>query len=167
MISTPTLRNAMPPPAVLAVLNPVMRVVLRSPLGRLMKPLALLEFTGRRSGLRYRVPAGWHQAVGAPVVLTPAPWRANFAGGAAVSVYHRGRKQAMTATLVTDPDVVASAVRAMLADGTPPRAIGLKIPAGHTVTAADVTSVDRAMIRFRSRCDGGRAPVRARGRLRG
>ena len=155
MISTPTVRNSLPPPAVLAVLNPVMRAALRSPLGRLIKPLALLEFTGRRSGRRYRVPAGWHQADGAPVVLTPAPWRVNFAGGAAVTVYHRGRKQAMTATLVTDPEVVAAAVRAMLADGTSPLAIGLKIPAGHTVSPADVTSVDRAMIRFQAHDDGG------------
>lgn len=142
-------RDVHPPTAVIKVLNPIMRTVLGTPLGRLVRPFALLEFTGRQSGRQYRVPAGWHVVDGGPVVFSPAPWRANFAGGAPVTVRHRGRAQQMTGTLVIDRAEVAAALTSLLASGTPPRAVGLDIPPGHTVDASDVLAVDRALIRFR------------------
>ncbi|HZQ86625.1 MAG TPA: hypothetical protein VFA83_17395 [Acidimicrobiales bacterium] len=146
---TAVVRDVHPPTAVIRVLNPVMRTVLRSPLGRLVRPFALLEFAGRRSGRRYRVPAGWYVVNGQPVVFSPAPWRVNFAGGATATVRHRGRAQQLTGTLVTDPDEVATALTSVLATGISPRAVGLDIPPGHTLNAADVLAVDRALIRFR------------------
>ena len=36
----------------------------------------------------------------------------------------------------------------MLAGDTPARQIGLRVPPGHTVSATDVTHVDRKIIRF-------------------
>jgi len=63
-------RDVRPPLAVIRLLNPIMRFVLRTPLGRVVRPFALLEFSGRRSGRRYRVPVGWHEFNGEPVVLT-------------------------------------------------------------------------------------------------
>jgi len=54
----------------------------------------------------------------------------------------------MTGTLVTDPAEVAGALQSMFAGGTKPSAVGLDVPAGHRITAEDVTFVDRAMIRF-------------------
>jgi hypothetical protein len=148
MTITTAVRDARPPIAVIRVLNPIMRTVLRTPLGRLVRPFALLEFTGRRTGRHYRVPAGWHEAEGVPVVFTPAPWRANFVDGARVTVHHRGRTFEMTGTLVADPTDVARALHWMFANGTPPRAVGLDMPADHDITAADVVSVDRTMIVF-------------------
>lgn len=145
---TATVRDARPPIAVVRVLNPMNRLLLRTPLGRLARPLALLEFTGRRSGRGYCVPVGWHDADGAPVVVTPAPWRPNFIGGAPATVHHRGRTQPMTGTLVTDPAEVADVLMSVLAGGASPRSMGLGIPVGHTVSAADVVAVDRAVIRF-------------------
>ena len=145
---TATVRDARPPAALVRVLNPIMRVVLRTPLGRLVKPFALLEFSGRRSGRTYRVPAGWHDADGVRVVLSPAPWRANFAPSAPVVVHHRGRSQDMTGTLVSDPAEVARYIDALLVGGTPARQIGLHIPTGHTMSEADVLHVDRQIIRF-------------------
>lgn len=142
-------RDVRPPLAVVRVLNPIMRFVLRTPLGRLVGPLALLEFTGRRSGRRHRVPVGWHESNGETLVLTPAPWRANFAGGIRTTVYHRGRRQEMTGLLVTDPLIVTSALQTMFASGTSPRSMGLKVQPGHVITVADVVSVERAMIRLR------------------
>jgi hypothetical protein len=93
---TAVVRDARPPTAMVAAINPILRALLRTPFARLAKHLALLEFSGRRSGRRYRVPVGWHQADGVPVVFTPAPWRANFQGGAPTTVHHRGRSQHMT-----------------------------------------------------------------------
>jgi hypothetical protein len=149
---TAVVRDARPPLAVIRVLNPIMRFVLRTPLARLVRPFALLEFYGRRSGRRYRIPVGWHEADDGPVVLTPAPWRINFAGGATTTVRYRGRAQQMTGSLVTDPLTVASALQSMFASGTAPRSMGLDVPAGHVMTASDVVSVERAMIRFQP-CD--------------
>jgi hypothetical protein len=146
---TAEVRDVHPPAAVLTVLNAIMRTVLRTPLGRLVRPFALLEFTGRRSGRRYRVPAGWHEVGDGAVVLSPAAWRANFTGGAATTVHRHGRAQEMTGRLVTDPATVAATIQALLDGGAAPRSIGLAVPAGHRVTAADVVAVDRAMIELR------------------
>jgi hypothetical protein len=153
---TAVVRDARPPTAMVRVLNPIMRVLLRTPLGRMIGPLALIEFAGRHSGQRYRVPLGWHEADGVAVVFTPAPWRTNFSPGALATVHHRGRAQQMIGTLITDPDEVAHALRSVLTNGTSPHLVGLNIPAGHSVTAADAAAVGRAMIQFRPQA----APIR-------
>lgn len=145
---TAAVRDARPPLALVRILNPIMRVVLPTPLGRLVRPFALLEFTGRRSGRRYRIPVGWHQSEGGPVVLSPAPWRANFDGGRAVIAHYRGRQQEMLATLVDDPSAVADVLRTMFARGLSPRRMGLDVPTGHEITASDVLAVERALICF-------------------
>ncbi|MEO8696396.1 MAG: grhN [Acidimicrobiales bacterium] len=145
---TTTVRDARPPATLVHVLNPIMRIVLRTRLGRLVRPFALLEFDGRRSGRRYRVPVGWHESNGGALVVTPAPWRINFSGGARATVYFRGKAQQMTGTLVTDHSAVAGALQSLFASGTKPREIGLDMPEGHRVTASDVGSVGRAAIQF-------------------
>lgn len=142
-------REARPPTLLVAVLNPVLRLALRTRLGRMVRPCALLEFTGRRSGRRFRVPVGWHDAEGTRVVFSPAPrWPTNFRGGRKATVHRLGRKHELVGFLVTDPDEVARALRIVLAAGTPPRLIGLELPDGHQVTAADVLAVSKVMVRF-------------------
>jgi hypothetical protein len=141
-------RDALPPKAVVRVLNPVVRALLCTPLALRIDGLALLTFTGRRSGHRYRVPVGWHEAEGVPVAFTPSVWRVNFTDGSAVTVRHRGRVRQMIGRLVTDPNEVAGALNYVLKHGTSPRRVGLAVATGHTVTSADVASVGRAMVRF-------------------
>lgn len=145
---TSIVRDVRPPLAVIRILNPVMRAVLRTPLGRLVRPFALLEFNGRRSGRRYRVPVGWHEIDGLTVVFTPAGWRQNFADRAEVTVRYRGRTRQMTGTLVMDPTQVADTLQSMFAGGASPRSVGLDVPEGHAMTTSDVAAVDRAMITF-------------------
>src|SRR4026209_1691488 len=100
----------------LKVLNPVLRRVLRSPLGKRIGKLATIEVVGRRTGHSYSVVCGWDEIGGRPgvfqpaghsyavvcgcreiggrrVVFTPAGWRSNFAGGAPAVVCHKGRIQ--------------------------------------------------------------------------
>lgn len=144
----PAVREARPPAAVIRVLNPIMRAVLRTPLGALVRPFALLEFEGRRSGRRYRVPVGWHAVGDERAVFSPAPWRANFAGGTGVTVRFRGRRQQLVGTLVDDPAEVAAALNQMCAEGSSLAKVGIKASKGHEMTAADVRAVDRALIRF-------------------
>ncbi len=146
---TAVVRDAKPPLAVIRVMNPILRTVLRTPLGRAVRPFVLLDFTGRRSGRHYRVPAGWHEADGVAFVLSPAPWRVNFADGAPVTVHRHGGVQQMTGTLVRDPAQVAAAIQSLLDGGAPPRTVGLDVPKGHRITPADVVAVHRAMIELR------------------
>jgi hypothetical protein len=146
---TSVVRDARPPIAVIRVLNPIMRMMLRTPLGWMVRPFALLEFRGRRSGRRFRVPVGWHHVDGSTVVFTPASWRNNFDGELPVTVRYRGRTHRLTGSVVTDPEAVAVTMRS-LSNGTSLRKVGIAMPEGHAITAADVKSVDRAMIRFRS-----------------
>lgn len=141
--------DAMPPAAFLRLLmNPVLRLVLSTPLGGRIGPLVLLEFTGRRSRQTYRVPVFLRELDDRTFVITPAPWRANFVGGAGVLVHHRGRARPMVGTLDPDADAAARAVRALLANGVPDRQIGMRISPGHEVTAIDMERLDRRIIRL-------------------
>ena len=140
-------QDGRPPLVLVATLNPVMRTLLRTPMGRLIKGVALLEFAGRRSGHRYRVPVGWYDIDG-PVVFTPAGWRVNFGGGADATVRARGRTTRMRGVLIENPSDVADALNTVLARGTSPRSVGIAMPKGHTLCAADVAALQRAMIRF-------------------
>ena len=140
--------DARPPAAIVAVLNPINRVLLRGPIGHAIKPLALIEFNGRRSGRHLRVPVLWHPIGDGGYVFSPAAWRANFAGGAIATVTHLGRTRSMRGTLITNPTLVADALNGLLASGTKPSHTGLAIPRHHELTPNDVNSVHRALIRF-------------------
>ena len=141
-------REARPPALLVRLMNPVMRILLRTPLGRLVRPFALVEFAGRRTGRHYRVPVGWHEIDGEPIVCTPAPWRVNFRGGIPVTVWHQGRSHRLTGTLDDDPERVAALLRSLARHRGSLRAVGVHVPTGHRVTAADVLAVHRAIIRF-------------------
>ncbi|MEY2444334.1 MAG: hypothetical protein QOE00_914, partial [Ilumatobacteraceae bacterium] len=144
----PTVSHAPPPPAVSRVLDPLMRLVLRTPISRAIRTLAVVEFSGRRTGRRRRVVVGWHLVDGTPIVLTPAGWRINFADGRAATVRSRGKKADYVGTLETDPHTVAGVINTLLVAGASPRALGLRMPPGHTITADDVVDTHRALIRF-------------------
>ena len=145
---TATVTDARPPYAVVAVLNPINRVLLRTPIGRAIKPFALLEFAGRRSGRRFRVSVLWHPVGDGGYAFSPATWRANFEGGAPATVPHLGRRRQFRGTLVRDPALVADAFNELLANGTKTGQTGLRIPPGQVVTADDVVNLNRALIRF-------------------
>jgi hypothetical protein len=83
-------------------------------LGRRIDDLALLSFTGRRSGRLYTVPVGYHEIDGHGVVMTASPWRVNLRGGADVEVEHNGRRMPMRAELIEDPHEVAQVYSALL-----------------------------------------------------
>jgi len=137
-----------PPDAVVRLLNPAMRLALRSVAGRAIEGLAELEFEGRRTGRRRRIVVGWHELEGCPVVLTPASWRINFEGGRRATVWHRGRAQQWRGRLATDPEIVAGVLNQLLDAGASPGSMGLRIADGHALVADDVVAVSRAAIFF-------------------
>ena len=140
--------DARPPAAVVRITSLIMRPLLRTPLSRMITPLALLEFTGRHSGARRRVVVGWHSHGTTYIVVTPASWRANFEHAHPAIVYWRGRRSSFIGTLDHDPERVADAVSALLRGGTSARSLALQIPAGHTLDADDMTRTNRAIVRF-------------------
>jgi hypothetical protein len=147
-MSAAVVRDARPPAPLVRALNPILRLVLRTPLGRLVRPFALLELEGRRTGRRLRVPVGWYQLDSGPVVVSPAPWRASFRGGWPATVWFHGRRQQLVGVLDTDPERVAATVRAIAVARGSLGLVGIAVPPDHEVTAADVVALDRAVIRF-------------------
>ena len=77
-------------------LNPVVSAILRSPLHWLLSPgLMLITVTGRKSGRRYTIPVGYHQAADAVIVMVgEAPsktWWRNYRAGGPVELRLRGK----------------------------------------------------------------------------
>jgi hypothetical protein len=143
------LEDNRPPDAVLRFVNPLLRAVVPSPAGRVFPgSVGVLRFTGRRSGRTLRIVAGLHEVDGALVVFTSRPWRLNFRGGRAVEVAQSGRRRRGTAELVEDPEQVADALRHVLAAGTSPRMLGLRLEQGHVVAAQDVRATGRTLVRL-------------------
>ena len=62
-----------PPAAVRAVLNPLLRALIGSPAGRLIDPLVVLRFSGRRTGRAYAIVIGRHDVDGAMAASPPRP----------------------------------------------------------------------------------------------
>lgn len=150
-MTSDAVRDARPPALLVRLLNPVLRIVLCTPLGRLVRPVALLEFDGRRTGRRYLVPVGWHQIGSGPVVCTPAHWRANFRDGIPVTVRFRGHRREFTGMLDDDPERVAAVLQELADRHGSLRRVGVDVPTDHRITAADVLTLDRALIRFTPR----------------
>ena len=147
-VSTGSVRDARPPEMLVRATNPLVRGVVRSPLGRFIPALAVVDHVGRRSGTRRRVVVGWHELDGRAFVVTPAVWRANFSGGASALVRQHGRSRSMRGTLVSDAALVAETLAAFFAVGGSPASCGLRIAADHLIDADDVEIVGRSIVWF-------------------
>ena len=105
---TSTVTRNVPPAALVRAINPVARLLLRSPMHGLLDPtVLLLHVTGRRTGRRYDIPIGYTSVSGRLVLITIARWRVNLRGGADVEVTRYGHRQPMHALLDEDPASVA------------------------------------------------------------
>lgn len=135
-----------PPQAVLRAMNVVMRPLLASPLGRRMRGVMLLEFSGRRTGRTIKVPVNFHLVDGVPMAFTDAPWRHNFEGGAPVTVTHRCRRHRTVGTLVSmTPEQMGTAVRKSLDNGGSVSRMGIKTARGHEPSAEELGRLGPAL----------------------
>jgi hypothetical protein len=101
-----------PPAAILRVVNPILRLVLRTPvLGAAVKQLMVVSFNGRKTGKQYAIPLSAHRIDNDLYALTGAPWKHNFRDGAAAQVLHDGKTTTMHGDLIQDPSVVADLYR--------------------------------------------------------
>jgi len=135
-----------PPPAVLRGMNVLMRPVLSSRLGSRIKGVMLLDFKGRRSGRTIKVPVNFHLVDGVPMAFTRAAWRHNFAGGAPVTVTHRGQVHRTRGTLVPmTPEEMGEAVRKSLDTGGSAQRMGIRTARGHQSSAAELAGLGPAL----------------------
>jgi hypothetical protein len=138
--------------------NVFMRPLLQSSVGAKIHELALLEFTGRRSGKRYTVPVGYHELDDDVVILTASTWRVNLRGGADVELVHDGERRRMRAELIVDADDVARIYSALIerigfkeAKAT---TIGLEVLVDRLPTTEEIREAvggRRAIVRLRPR----------------
>ena len=101
-----------PPVSLLHAANPVVRLLLRTPLaGRLREQVMVVNVTGRRTGRRYSIPLSAHRIDGDLYALSSAPWKHNFRDGAAAEVLLGGKTTRMRGELIEDRAVVAELSR--------------------------------------------------------
>ncbi|HYU84225.1 MAG TPA: hypothetical protein VEK80_05420 [Kribbellaceae bacterium] len=137
-----------PPKAVLAVVNPVVKVVAKTPLGRVLGSTGTLTFTGRRSGTRLEVATGIHDLEdGTYGVFSSWPWRLNFRGGAQVEVRLGGRLHHGRAELIDAPAVIGPAFKKAMKHAST-RTLGLQVERGHEATEAELGVTGRELIRI-------------------
>ena len=103
------------PEVFFAIINPTMRVLLRSPVhGLLSRSLMLISFTGRKSGRRYTTPVRYIR-IGTTVRCFTSPenqWWRNLRGGADVTLRIEGVDMAYRAVaIVDDPVIIKAALR--------------------------------------------------------
>lgn len=97
------------------VINPLMKLILRSPFhGKVSGNLMLLTFTGRKTGKQYTVPVGYVEMEGGLMVFTESNWWRNFQGGAAVRLRYKGRDVTGKAAIVEDADQIGRFIQMMV-----------------------------------------------------
>jgi hypothetical protein len=97
-----------PPDAFLRVVNPIMKLLLRTPFaGAARNQLMVVNFTGRKSGRAYSIPLSAHLIDGNLYAMAAATWKNNFRDGAPAQVLHNGKTTTMRGELITDKALVA------------------------------------------------------------
>lgn len=130
-------------------MNPAVRAMVRTPMGRLVPWMGVLRFVGRKSARRYAVPVGIHDVDGIATVFTDRPWRFNFGDGTRVTVSQGGRERQGQAVLVEDRERVGIALLKALQRTSRPSNLGLKITKGHQPTANELAALGSSMIQIR------------------
>ena len=144
---TSTVKRSVPPPTLVKMGNPLVRMLLGSPLhGGLDDSFLVLHLTGRQTGRRYDIPVGYVDMEGKLAVVTVARWRVNLRGGADVEVTLRGRLRPMHAVLDEDPASVAVSYHAMIDRigwQKAQRQLGISLPGGRAPTLLELNDAAR------------------------
>ncbi|MED5815255.1 hypothetical protein VST63_23085 [Mycolicibacterium sp. 050232] len=105
---SPAVTVAHPPKAMLRVINPALRLMLRTPFaGSARKQFMVLTVRGRKTGRQYAIPLSAHFIDNTLYAMTDAGWKHNFRDGATAEVLHDGQTLAMRGELIEDRATVA------------------------------------------------------------
>jgi hypothetical protein len=106
---SPAVTVSHPPAGLLRAVNPLLGLLLRTPLaGSARDQMMVVNVTGRKSGRRYSIPVSAHTIDNTLYALTSAPWKNNFHDGATAEVLRGGKTTTMHGVLITDPATVAA-----------------------------------------------------------
>lgn len=109
---TPAITLGHPPKLMLRVVNPTLRLMLRTPLaGPARHQFMILTVRGRKTGRQYAIPLSAHIVDGTLYAMTDAGWKYNFRDGATAEVLHDGKTTTMRGELIEDPATVADLFR--------------------------------------------------------
>ncbi|MCC7463382.1 MAG: nitroreductase family deazaflavin-dependent oxidoreductase [Gammaproteobacteria bacterium] len=125
------------------LINPTMRLLLRSPLhGLVSASLMLIAFTGRKSGQRFQTPVRYIRAGETIRCFTThkTRWWRNLKGGATVTLRLRGRDLVCQAIAIDDdPARTRAALEAYLREFPQDAAYhDVRLGADHAPLAADI-----------------------------
>ncbi|WIX76675.1 hypothetical protein QRX50_35255 [Amycolatopsis carbonis] len=150
MTSMMSVQLSTPPPALMRMVNPLVRRVLTSRvLAARIGTVSLVQVRGRRTGKVLRIPMGLHDIDGVLTAFTRRTWRLNFTGGVPVTVVRRSERREGEAVLVEPTrGQVGAALRAALDNGASPFDLGLKIARGFEPTVLDLDTAGLSMIQF-------------------
>ena len=144
---TSAVKRSVPPPTLVKMGNPLVRMLLGSPLhGVLDDSFLVLHLTGHKTGRRYDIPVGYVDMEGRLTVVTVARWRVNLRGGADVQVTRHGCLRPMHALLDEEPASVAVSYQAMIDRIGPKKALrqlGISLPRGRAPTALELKDAAR------------------------
>ncbi|HUY99427.1 MAG TPA: nitroreductase family deazaflavin-dependent oxidoreductase [Thermomicrobiaceae bacterium] len=124
---------------VMAVFNRVPKLILRSPLHRVMSGrVLLLSFTGRSSGRAYTTPLSYIVEDDDTLLIAGgAPWWRNLRHDATVGIRLRGRQRAARVEMIADDAEVARLLQVVLPrNPTLGRFVGLAVGPDGTVDPA-------------------------------
>jgi hypothetical protein len=137
-----TVKRAVPPPTLVKMGNPLVRMLLGSPLhGVLDDSFLVLHLTGRKTGRRYDIPVNYVDMGGKLSVVTVARWRVNLRGGADLEVTLHGCRRPVHAVLDEDPASVAVSYQAMIDRmgwKKAQRQLGISVPGGRAPTVLEL-----------------------------
>ena len=144
---TATVKRSVPPPTLVKMGNPLVRMLLGSPLhGMADHAFLVLHVTGRKTGRCYNIPVGFVDMGGRLTVITVARWRVNLRGGADVEVTRHGCLRPMHGLLDEDPASVAVSYQAMIDRiglKKAQRQLGISLPGGRAPTALELKDAAR------------------------
>ncbi|OCB54227.1 hypothetical protein A5722_21790 [Mycobacterium vulneris] len=105
---SPAVTVAHPPKGMLRVVNPALRLLLRTPFaGAARRQFMVLTVRGRKTGRQYAIPLSAHVIDNTLYAMTDAGWKHNFRDGATAEVLHDGKTTSMRGELITDRATVA------------------------------------------------------------
>jgi hypothetical protein len=144
----PAVERVRPPIALVRLANPVVRRLLMSPWhGLVSKHLAVVRYTGRRSGRRFALPVGRQELDGSPVVISNSPWRMNFRGGREAELLVAGEWCDTRATLVSDVERVSDFFERRMTElgwRDAARALGIRVNVDRRPTHAELADAIRS-----------------------
>lgn len=104
---SPAITVSHPPQAVLSVVNPILKLALRTPFaGPARHQLMVVNFTGRKSGRHYSIPMSAHVIDNVLYATTGSQWKYNFRDGATAQVLRDGKTTAMHGELIEDKALI-------------------------------------------------------------